>query len=273
MRTYSLAFLTVSELDPVSAIYCAAENGYDAVGLRLMKASLIEPDYPLLYDDTLLAKVLEAKKETGISIGDIELIRLKPDTNVLSFEPFCKRAQILGARHVIVAGDDDNFFRISTNFKMLCELGLSYDLTFNLEPMPWTKVPNIKTALRIIEAVSMPNAGILIDPLHFHRAGDALDDIRSIPSERMNIFQICDAPALFDKTEAGLIHTARANRLFPGDGDIKLAEIISCIPQSVVISIEVPNIEMAQYISVNERVKLALEKSKNIVNRSLKLQG
>ena len=266
MRYYSLAFLTISELDPITAIYTAAESGYDAVGLRMLKASPIESDYPLLYDDALFVKVAEAIKETGIDIGDVELIRLKPDTDVSSFKPFFERAHILGARHVIVAGDDDKFHRITENFTMLCELAFSYGMTADLEPMPWTKVPNIKTALQIVESAGMSNGGILVDALHFHRSGDTFDAIRAIPPERIHIFQICDAPILFDSSPTALVHTARANRLFPGYGEIDLKGILSCIPDSAIISVEVPNLKMAQIVPAQERARCALHAAKKILS-------
>ena len=267
MRYYSLAFLSVSELDPITAIYTAAESGYNAVGLRMLKASPIESDYPLLYDDALLVKVSEAIRETGIDIGDVELIRLKPDTDISSFKPFFERAHILGARHVIVAGDDANFHRITENFRMLCELAFSYGMTADLEPMPWTEVPNIKTALQIVESAAMPNGGILVDALHFHRSDDTFDAIREIPPERIHIFQICDAPTLFDPSPTALVHTARANRLFPGDGEIDLQGILSCIPDSAIISIEVPNLEMAQTVSAHERARYALDITKRLLTK------
>ncbi len=265
MQYYSLAFLSISELDPVTAIYTAAKSGYNAVGLRMIKASPVESDYPLLYDDNLLIKTAEALKETGIDVGDVELIRLKPNTDVSSFKPFFERAHMLGARHVIVAGDDAKFPRITENFRMLCELAFSYGMTANLEPMPWTNIPNIKTALQIVESAGMSNGGILVDALHFHRSNDTFDAIREIPPERIHIFQICDAPALFDPSPTALVYTARANRLFPGDGEIDLQGILSCIPDSAIISVEVPNLEMAQIVPAQERARSALQASKKIL--------
>jgi sugar phosphate isomerase/epimerase len=267
MRTYSLAFLTVNELDPISAIYTASQAGYDAIGVRLLKANPIESDYPLLDDDALLSKVLEAKQETGIAISDAELVRLKPDTDVATLKPFFKRAKLLGVAHVIVAGDDDDLSRISAKFKALCALASEYGITANLEPMTWTSVYNIKIALRIIESANMPNGGILIDPLHFHRSGDTVKALKSIPKEIIHLFQICDAPLTFENTKEALIHTARANRLLPGDGEINLKEIIDYIPESAVVSLEVPNVKLAKTMTDLERTKLGLAKTKSICER------
>lgn len=262
MRRYSLAFLTVNELDPVSAIHTAAQCGYDAVGLRLLKASPQEEDYPLLSDKRLLEEVLHALKETGISVGDVELIRLKPETKVESFKAFFERAQLLGAEHVIVAGDDAERNRMGEKFADLCTLAHTYNIRVNLEPMPWTQVPDIKTALAIVEDAAMKNAGILVDALHLHRAGDTIETLQSIPQELIQLFQICDAPANFDASHTALIHTARSNRLFPGDGEIDLKGILTCIPDSTMISVEVPNTNIT---SPQQRAMQALKATKRIV--------
>jgi len=55
-----------------------------------------------------------------------------------------------------------------------------YGMTADLEFMPWTAVPHARAALSVIEAAGMPpNAGILVDALHFDRSATTLDDIRA----------------------------------------------------------------------------------------------
>ena len=129
--------------------------------------------------------------------------------------------------------------------------------------MPWTKVPNINTALKIIETAGMKNAGILVDALHVHRVGDTFESIRTIPKELIHIFQICDAPASYDPSHTALIHTARSARLLPGDGEIDLKGILECIPSTAIISVEVPNEEIT---SPEQRAMLALNASKRVLN-------
>lgn len=76
----SLAFLTVFDIGPLEAIRVAAAAGYDMVGVRLLPAAAAgEPDYPLLTDDALLADVKRALADHAIRVGDVEIIRLKPE--------------------------------------------------------------------------------------------------------------------------------------------------------------------------------------------------
>ena len=66
---YSLAFLTVFDLDPVAAVRAAAAAGYDFVGLRMMPAAPTEGDYPILTDDRQapMAETLRAAHPDALS--------------------------------------------------------------------------------------------------------------------------------------------------------------------------------------------------------------
>lgn len=262
MRLYSLAFLTVFDVGPVEAIRIAAEAGYDLVGLRLLPASPIEAAYPLLNDAKLLNEVMALLQDTGMAVADVELVRLKPETDLGTFIPFLERAQALNAHHAIVVGDDPDLSRLTDNFARLCEMAAPCGLTVDLEFMPWTKVPDLARSRHVVTSAACENGGILIDALHLHRSGFPLEEVRHLEASRMHLFQICDAPAKFDLSASALIHTARANRLMPGDGEIDLRTLAGLIPDATVISVEVPNVVLSRTISPLERARSALRKAK-----------
>lgn len=96
----SLAFLTTFDVGSVEAVRVAAAAGYQMVGLRILPAATSgEADYPLLTDDRLLADVRSALADTGLTIGDVEIIRLKPENDRALFDRFCDRCAALEARH------------------------------------------------------------------------------------------------------------------------------------------------------------------------------
>jgi sugar phosphate isomerase/epimerase len=266
---YSLAFLTVFDLGPVETVRVAAESGYDLVGLRMLPAAPTERDYPLMTDDALLDEVSAAVRDTGIGVADVEIVRLKPDTDVRDFEPFFARAARLGARNVLVAGDDPEEGRLTESFGALARLARGHALTVDLEFMPWTKVPSLGLARRIVEAAGEPNGGVLIDALHLDRAGSTLDEVRALPRGRMNYVQFCDGPADYDPSDAGLIDVARRARLMPGEGGIDLAGLARAIPGDAVISIEIPNHMLAERMGARERAALALERTQSVVETAL----
>ena len=112
--------------------------------------------------------------------------------------------------------------------------------------MPWTKVPNLAAARRIVEAAGEANGGVLIDALHFDRSDTTLAEIAAMPAARINYVQFCDGPADYDPSDAGLIEVARRARLMPGEGGIDLAGLARAIPADAVISIEIPNHALAR---------------------------
>jgi sugar phosphate isomerase/epimerase len=51
---------------------------------------------------------------------------------------------------------------------------------------------------------------------------------------------VCDAPSEKPTTVEGLLHTARAERLPPGEGGIDIAAILARIPDHTQITLEIP---------------------------------
>ncbi len=255
---FSLAFLTTFDVGPLEAVRIAGDAGYDMVGLRLLPASPTEDNYPIMTDKALQKEVEKALTDTGVRLADIEIARLKADTVVASFEPFCALGQQLGARHILVAGDDTDRNRLIHTYGVFCELAARYGLTADIEPMPWTAVKNLADARQITDAAGLNNAGILIDALHWDRSGDTPADISAIPTSRLHYAQVCDGPKPYDPSEADMIRIAREARLFPGDGGIDLKAMLQALPARLPISVEIPNHAMASDVSPLDRAVLAL---------------
>ena len=266
---YSLAFLTVFDLDPGEAVRVAAAAGYDLIGLRMLPAAPTEGSYPLMTDDGVLAETAAALADTGLGVADVEIVRLKPDTEVAAFAPFFARAERLGARNVLVAGDDPEETRLTASFAALARLAAGHGLTVDLEAMPWTRVPSLTVARRVAEATGEPNAGVLVDALHLDRAHTGLDEVRDLPRRLVNYVQFCDGPADYDPSDAGLIAVAREARLMPGEGGIDLAGLARAIPRDAVVSIEIPNFELARRMDGAARARLALERTRAVVDAAL----
>lgn len=254
----SLAFLTTFEVAPVEAVRIAAATGYDMVGLRILPAAPgAEADYPLLTDDRALAEVRAALDDTGVRIGDVEIIRLKPENDWDLFARFCARCQALGARHVLVAGDDGDTVRLTENFARFCDLAAPHGLTADLEFMPWTAVPDLIAAQKIVETADRPNGGVLVDALHFDRSGGTLQQVAALPRNRVNYVQFCDGAVPFDPSDEALIHIARNERLFPGQGGIDLIGLAQAIPKGVTISVEVPHRALSGKVDALGRAAMA----------------
>lgn len=254
----SLAFLTIFDADPVAAVRIAAATGYQMVGLRLLPAAASgEPDYPLLTDDGLLEEVRAALADTGVSVGDVEIIRLKAQNDWDLFARFGARCEALGARHVLVAGDDREAGRLTESFARFCDLAARHGLTADLEFMPWTGVPDLAAARAIVEAAGRANGGVLVDALHLDRSATTLAEVAALPVSRVHYVQFCDGPVPYDASDEGLIRVARGERLFPGEGGIDVVGLARAIPPGATVSVEVPHRARATKIDPHGRAAMA----------------
>ena len=266
MRTYSLAYLTASGLTPPQMLAAAAQLGYRHVGMRLQPNMPGAPHQVLLGDAAMLRETLAVQRDTGVGVFDIEIIRIGADFDPQAHRPLLEAGAALQAKAVLVAGDDLDLPRLADSYARLCAFMQPFGMTADLEFMPWTAVPDALAALRTVRAAGSPaNAGILVDALHFARSPTTLGDLRALPRELLHYAQICDAPAGKDFTVEQMIHTARCERLLPGEGGIDLAGLFSALPADLPISVEVPHqLRVAQLGDV-EWSRLALEASHKLL--------
>ena len=106
--------------------------------------------------------------------------------------------------------------------------------------MPWVDVSSVAKALRILGGAGRANSGLLVDAIHFFRAGDRVDHLSAIPRRYLHYAQFCDArrerPADMQET----IRQARSDRLLPGEGGLDLAGLLRALPPELPLSLEIP---------------------------------
>jgi sugar phosphate isomerase/epimerase len=215
----------------------------------------------------VLADTLAHIRDTGVGVFDLEIVRLGAGFQASAYLPFFDVGARLGAKAMLVAGDDANEGRLTASFAALCEASAPFGLSADLEFMPWTKVPDARTALRIVGAAAQPNGGVLVDALHFARSATSLADVAAIPRQRLHYAQICDAPSEIPTTAEGLIHTARCERLLPGEGGIDLAGLFATLPRDLPISVEIPNDKRAPVLGAEAWARQALAASTSTLAR------
>lgn len=243
-RVFSLAYLSSHRCTPAQAIRVAAATGYQFVGLRLWPNAAGAPQQHLLGHPQALRDTLAAQADTGVGVFDLEIIRIGEQFDPHTWDALYDVGAALKAKAILVAGDDPDEARLTQNYARLCEVMAPYGLTADLEFMPWTAVPNAQTALRVVTNAGTPaNAGILVDALHVGRSHTTLADIRVIPRQLLHYAQLCDAEAGTHFGTEQMIHTARCERLLPGDGSIDLAGLMAALPADLPISVEVVNFE------------------------------
>jgi len=243
-RVYSLAYLSSHRCTPAEAIRVAAAQGYGYVGLRLWPNAPGAPQQYLLDKPDALRETVAAQRDTGVGVFDLEIIRIAEGFDPHTWDALYDAGAALKAKAILVAGDDTDEARLTDNYAHLCEVMTPYGMTADLEFMPWTAVPDARSALRIVRNAGTPaNAGILVDAIHYGRSHTTLDDIRAIPRELLHYAQICDAVKGTHFSTEAMIHTARCERLLPGNGTIDLQALFDALPPDLPISVEVINLE------------------------------
>lgn len=237
MRRLSIAHLTAITLDPPALIHAAAAAGFDAVGLRLLRVTPDSPGYPLMNDPAALRATHAALRATGITVADIEFLRLEPDTDLDAVLPLLNAGAALGARHLICAPYDPDLARLADRLADLAARAAPFGIAPVLEFFPWTVVPDLNTCARVTAAAGV---GLLVDALHFDRSGSSLTDLAAIPPARLPFAHLCDAVVAPPYSTDALLHTARADRLAPGQGQIDLAGFIAALPPDLPLALEIP---------------------------------
>lgn len=268
-RPYSLAQLTALPYAPPQMVRLAAASGCAAAGIRLLPASPGGTHYPLMDDAPLRRETLAAIRDTGVRVLDLEVLRIGADFDPGACAAFLATGAELGAKHILVAGDDPDEARLTARFAALCEAAAPCGLSCDLEFMPWTAVRDCATALRIAEAAAQPNGGVLVDALHWSRSGSSLDDVSAIPRARLHYAQICDGAVPGPATTEGLIFDARCERGLPGEGGIALRALFERLPADLPVSIEIPSDSRAPAMGYEAWARLAVSAARRVLEGAI----
>lgn len=266
-RPIGLAALTALELSPPDLVSTAAAAGYSHVGLRLIPATPTEVQHPMVGDTPMVRETRARLDATGVQVLDIEIFRLRPETDVdAEYRAAIETGAWLGAKHMLVAGNDPDESRLVDRFAQICDLASRYGIAASLEFMSWTDAKDLPQAARIVERAGRANGGILVDAFHVSRSRSRVEDIARIPASRFRYAQLCDAPAAIPPTTEAVLAEARGARRFPGDGELDLVALVRALPHDIPLSLEIPTLELAKTVPALERVKRALAGARRVLD-------
>jgi sugar phosphate isomerase/epimerase len=255
---YSLAHLTVLSVPPPQMVEIAARSGYEYASIRVTRVTPEEPLYDLARDPTLMRETRARLAATGIKVLDVELFRMDAATEPERYAPELEVAARLGAKRIIAQLPDPDRGRAADRFGRLCDMADQYGIFVALEFPHWTETGTLSAAAAILKAAARPNGGILVDLLHMGRSGSSVEELRSLPREWFRFAHVCDAEREVPPTVERMIHTARDERLFPGEGSIDVRGILACLPPDIPYSLEIPRATLTKAIGPEEVARLAL---------------
>jgi sugar phosphate isomerase/epimerase len=241
----SLAHLTVLPAKPLELIDLAEAAGFDAVGLRICPPLPGDTITPVVGDIPLQRELKQRLSQTGISIMDVEAFWLMPDTSIDHLMPSFEVGAALGARNILVVGNDPERARLIDRFGAFCKACAGFGLRPMLEFIPYSQIRSLKDAHDVLTVSGAANAGVLVDALHLSRSGGSPADIKHYPPDLFTYVHLCDAPGLPPAADA-IRSEARGGRSYPGEGGLWLEEFVMAFPEGTPLAVEAPSAQHGQ---------------------------
>lgn len=261
----SLAHFTVIDADPITLIEAAEAGGYDAIGLRIVAPFPTDHVVPVIGDRSMIRSIKSRLADTGLEVFDVEAIWLSAESDVAALEPALDVAVELGARHVIVAGNDPDRGRLAENLSRLCAAANLRGVRVMLEFLPYSQIRSLAEAVAMLGDIGPANAGVLVDALHLSRSDGSPADLAQYDPALFSYMHLCDVPAIPPAPE-GVRSESRGGRLYPGEGGLWLADFIRAFPRDTPIAIEAPS-EHRGGLPPAARATLAAERTKRLLNK------
>jgi sugar phosphate isomerase/epimerase len=239
VRPLSLDHLTVINATPLQLIDAAAAGGFQHVGLRIVQPLAAQPVVDVIGDAALRRDLKAAASATGVSIRLIESIWLAAESDPLALEPALAAGTELGARFVLVAGNDPERARLTGNLGALASLAEKYGLEIAFEFMPFTQVRNYEDAVAIKREVGRDNLRLLVDALHLSRSRRDFHKLEPFDPSIVSYVHLCDARGPIPAADK-LRDEARLGRYDLGEGDLPLGDFLAAMPADACLGVEIP---------------------------------
>jgi sugar phosphate isomerase/epimerase len=265
MNRLSLAHLTVIDAGPLELVEAAAAGGFNSIGLRIVPPNPSDEIVPVVGDEKMIRRIEQALADTGLNLLDMEAIWLSPRTSVHNLIGALETGARLGAKYVLVVGNDPERARTTDNFGLLCREASKFGLSVMLEFIPYCQIATLDQACQLVHGSGETNVGVLIDALHLSRSGAQPEDVKKVESRLLAYCQLCDAKA--ERPQPAELRTeARTGRFYPGQGALWLSEFLDHLPAGIPFSIEAPCLEYAP-LPARERGKLCGEATRNFLTK------
>jgi sugar phosphate isomerase/epimerase len=261
-----LAPTTLPHAAPLDYVEAAAFAGFPLIGLRLNPSPGL-PYQPLIEDAALVKNVQHRIADAGLKVLDVYSFYMTPNVDIEAFRPAVELSAELGARYLMVMGDDGDWSRMADNLAAMCDLAASYKLACALECAVMRPLASLPQAVRLAHESGRANVAICIDPLNFLRAGDTAEDLRKLDPKLFPFAQLTDGllgPGEPDKARLGRMGPNRRRML--GEGVVPLNDILDALPRGIPLSVELPSPE-GSTASPREWAKVAHDNARDFLAR------
>jgi sugar phosphate isomerase/epimerase len=264
MNRLSLAPTTLPDTPPLDYLEAAIDAGYDTIGLRLVRSPGL-PFRQVLGDEPLIRELKRRIADAPLTVLDIFSFYLQPATRLDAYTPALELGAELGARYVLVMGDDPDRARLVNNFGAFCARAASCGLTAAIEFAPTRSLATLGQSVELIAETGVPNAVICLDPLNLARCGDGAAAVRAVDPRMFPYAQLTDGVLGPGEPDLSLLgRMAPAQRRLLGQGTLPLAEILDALPADLPLSIELP-VPKGVAVSTREWARRALDDTRRFL--------
>lgn len=240
MNLIALAPTTLPNSPPMEYLAAASTAGYQAVGVRLNRSPGL-PFHPVIGDATLMRDIERFVSTSGVAVLDLYSFYLQSDTRLEPFEAALEFGAALGAKYVMVMGDDPDWTRMRDNLARFCEMAMPFGLTAVLEFAITRPLATLQQTTRLIAESGRSNAAVCLDPLNMLRGTGGPELLVGLDPRLFPYAQITDG--VLGPGEPDL-ERARQNgpnvRRLPGEGDVPLGKFLDALPAGIPLSLEAP---------------------------------
>jgi sugar phosphate isomerase/epimerase len=245
-RELAMAVLNLRGRPADAIVRAGAAAGFDSVTLRVIEPK--DGDHgQLVYDRKARRSLRDLMDDLGISLLDVEVVRLRPGTRLDLLLPALDAVAELGARHVLTVCEDPEAERFVHTFVAFAHECTARGMRSVLEFMRFSDCSALEEAMRLAmlaRAAGANDIGVLVDALHLERSGGTADQVAVYAADFPEMFpyvQMCDAPL---RPPRGGVKEIREEavyrRLLPGDGELPLARLLAALPPGIPVCIETP---------------------------------
>lgn len=251
----SLAAGTLPEFQPEQVARAAGQGGFSHCGFT------IEPDK---WNAAALAATRSAIAEHQLSVLDVEVVWIPEGGNLTDDHKLIIDAGLeLEASNVLVVSSEPDQDRTADALHQLCTWAAPGNMRVALEFLMITAVQSMDDALAIIRKADHPAAALLIDTIHFQRAGHGPGQLEELEASLLPYTQICDGNLDCDTSFEAFLEDAIDLRSCPGEGELPVAAIIEALPPGIPLSLEIRS------KAYRDRFPDAADRAKAVRNASL----
>jgi sugar phosphate isomerase/epimerase len=139
----------------------------------------------------------------------------------------------LGAEIVSAATLDQaiDFARAADGFAAVCQRAAARGMRVAIEFIPFTAIPDLASAWRIVRDSGAGNGGIVLDMVHWYHqpGGPNVELLTEIPADQIHYVQVCDAVPATPPSAREYMAYAMGGRRLPGEGVVDILGLLGVL--------------------------------------------